>query len=204
VIALLEYEWLSGSKVLSDEELAIAQELITQVDNISLNSEAAFWMEKARSAQLNLPALYEPYKLLCEGKAVEAAAFWQTKGCTYERAFALFNGNEEQKREALNLLQALHADATYQKLKSEMRSSGIRSIPRGLRSSTASNPAQLTTRELDILQLLKTGASNKEIATSLYISPKTVDHHISSILFKLDVPSRAKAVGEATKLGILK
>jgi len=38
----------------------------------------------------------------------------------------------------------------------------------------------------------------------LYISPKTVDHHISSILFKLDVPSRAKAVGEATKLGILK
>jgi DNA-binding NarL/FixJ family response regulator len=116
----------------------------------------------------------------------------------------LFSGNEEQKREALNLLQSLHADATYQKLKSEMRSSGIRNIPRGLRSTTVSNPAQLTTRELDILHLLKTGASNKEIATSLYISPKTVDHHISSILFKLDVPSRAKAVGEATKLGILK
>ncbi|HEX5153224.1 MAG TPA: AAA family ATPase [Parafilimonas sp.] len=204
VIALLEYEWLSGNKVLSDEELAIAQALIAQVDNMWLNSEAVFWMEKARSVQLELPVLYEPYKLLHEGKAAEAAAFWQTKGCTYERAFALFSGNEEQKREALNLLQTLHADATYQKLKSEMRSSGIRSIPRGLRSSTISNPAQLTTRELDILQLLKTGASNKEIATSLYISPKTVDHHISSILFKLDVPSRAKAVGEAAKRGILK
>jgi len=204
VIALLEYEWLSGNKVLSDEELATAQALIAQVDNMWLNSEAAFWMEKARSVELKLPVRYEPYKLLREGKAAEAADFWQIKGCTYERAFALFGGSEEQKREALNLLQTLHADATYQKLKSEMRSSGIRNIPRGLRSSTVSNPAQLTARELDILQLLKTGASNKEIGASLYISPKTVDHHISSILFKLDVPSRTKAVGEATRLGILK
>jgi DNA-binding NarL/FixJ family response regulator len=52
--------------------------------------------------------------------------------------------------------------------------------------------------------LLKKGIQNKEIAATLFISPKTVDHHISSILFKLDVTSRSKAVTEAVRLGILK
>jgi DNA-binding NarL/FixJ family response regulator len=85
----------------------------------------------------------------------------------------------------------------------DMRSSGIKKIPRGLRVSTRANPAQLTNRELDVLQLLKKGIQNKEIGEALFISPKTVDHHISSILFKLDVNSRAKAVTEAVRLGIL-
>ncbi|MBE7171685.1 MAG: AAA family ATPase [Williamsia sp.] len=203
-IAGLEWEWLTGHRMLTDEELAITGSLIKGANNTWLNSEAWFWLKKTRGIELDLPALYEPYQYLQEGKGSKAAAWWKEKGCPYETAFALFTGNEEQKREALVILQTLGADAVYQKLKSEMRSSGIRKIPRGLRSSTMSNPAQLTIRELGILQLLQAGASNKEIAASLFISPKTVDHHISSILFKLDVPSRTKAVGEATKLGILK
>ena len=76
--------------------------------------------------------------------------------------------------------------------------------PRGLRQSTKENPAQLTNRELEVLQLLNKGVQNKEIAESLFIAPKTVDHHISSILFKLDVNSRSKAVSEALRLHILK
>ena len=85
-----------------------------------------------------------------------------------------------------------------------MRAVGIKKIPRGLRESTKANPAQLTTRELEIIQLLQKAVQNKEIAGTLFISPKTVDHHISSILFKLDVNSRSKAVMEAVRLGILK
>ena len=85
-----------------------------------------------------------------------------------------------------------------------MRADGIKKIPRGLRESTKANPAQLTNRELDVLQLLQKGVQSKEVAGSLFISPKTVDHHISSILFKLDVNSRSKAVTEAVRLGILK
>ena len=89
---------------------------------------------------------------------------------------------------------SLVPDAVYEKMKLEMRTSGIKSIPRGIRKTTQSNPAHLTGRELDVLQLLKEGLQNKEIAARLFISAKTVDHHISSIFFKLDVNSRAKAV----------
>ena len=53
-------------------------------------------------------------------------------------------------------------------------------------------------------KLLQEGMQNKEIAASLFISAKTVDHHISSILFKLDVNSRVKAVQEAIHLKVIK
>ncbi len=82
-----------------------------------------------------------------------------------------------------------------------MRVSGIKSIPRGIRKTTQSNPALLTRRELDVLQLLHEGLQNKEIAARLFISAKTVDHHISAILYKLEAKSRIKAVQEAKKIG---
>ena len=84
-----------------------------------------------------------------------------------------------------------------------MRTSGIKSIPRGISKTTQSNPALLTRRELDILPLLKEGLQNKEIGAKLFISAKTVGHHISSILLKLDVNSRTKAVAEAVNQEII-
>jgi DNA-binding NarL/FixJ family response regulator len=57
---------------------------------------------------------------------------------------------------------------------------------------------------MDVLLLLKEGMQNKEIAEKLFISAKTVDHHISAILFKLDVNTRVKAVQEAIHLEIIK
>ena len=80
---------------------------------------------------------------------------------------------------------------------------GVKNIPRGPRESTRSNPAQLTNRHIDVLVLLKEGLQNAEIADKLFISAKTVDNHISSILSKLGVNTRAKAVREAIRLGIL-
>lgn len=203
MIAELEYEWLTGKKRITDEELALSLALIGKVDNIYLNSEFAFWLNKTRNKDLGLSTLYEPYKLLKEEKFDAAARFWEAKGCLYEKALALSAGTEENKKNSLVILQQLGAEAVYEKIKMEMRATGIKKIPRGLRASTKSNPAQLTNRELDVLNLLKKGIQNKEIAAELFISPKTTDHHISNILFKLDVNSRSKAVAEAVRLGIL-
>ncbi len=61
--------------------------------------------------------------------------------------------------------------------------------------------------DMIFLALLHSGfkkIASGEIDKTLFISPKTVDHHISSMLFKLDVNSRAKAVQEAIRLGIIK
>lgn len=85
-----------------------------------------------------------------------------------------------------------------------MRNSGIKNTPHGMRKSTQDKPAHLTQREINIVTLLKDRIQNKEIAGKLFISPKTVDHHISSIFFGLDVNSRIKAIQEAIRLGILK
>jgi DNA-binding NarL/FixJ family response regulator len=61
----------------------------------------------------------------------------------------------------------------------------------------SSRPALLTQREQEVLQLLAEGLRQKEIATELHISPKTVATHIQRILTKLGVHSRAEAVAHA-------
>jgi DNA-binding CsgD family transcriptional regulator len=55
---------------------------------------------------------------------------------------------------------------------------------------------------VEVLALVADGRSNAEIALRLHVSTRTVDHHVSNILRKLDVPSRARASVEAARLGI--
>jgi len=60
-----------------------------------------------------------------------------------------------------------------------------------------------TSREVQVLALLVQGHTNTELAHRLHISAKTVDHHVSSILEKLEVRSRTEAVAAAFGLGIV-
>jgi DNA-binding CsgD family transcriptional regulator/uncharacterized protein (UPF0147 family) len=202
--AFLEYEWIKGQHFIEKEVLDITIKMIGQKGNIYDNSEFAFWLLKARKQHLPLSEVYEGYEMSTVTKALKAAALWEKSGCPYEQALSLFEGTDDDKRKAITIVHGLGANAVYEKMKMEMRASGIKSIPRGIRKSTRSNPANLTERELDVLQLLNEGLQNKEIAAILFISPKTVEHHISSIFFKLDVNSRAKAVQEAIHLDIIK
>lgn len=204
MVALLEYEWHTGLEVIAEKDLAYAIQLIRETDNRWHYSEFAWWLQKTRATVIHENDLVTPYQLEEDGHYHKAAAWWKSAGCPYEEAHALFEGNEDDKRTALGMLMVLGATATHEKLKQEMRTAGIRKIPRGMRDTTRSNPAQLTTRQVDVLKLLQNGLQNKEIAGKLFISAKTVDHHISAILFKLDVNSRTKAVTEGVRLGIIK
>ena len=60
-------------------------------------------------------------------------------------------------------------------------------------------PAGLTEREVELLALLATGKTNREIGAQLFISEKTVARHISNIFNKLGVSSRAAATAYALK-----
>ena len=61
----------------------------------------------------------------------------------------------------------------------------------------------LTTRELEVLQLISSGLSNQAIGERLCISEHTVHRHVANTLSKLGVPSRSAAVAKAAKLGLL-
>jgi DNA-binding NarL/FixJ family response regulator len=70
--------------------------------------------------------------------------------------------------------------------------------------SSASADAELTPRELEVLQLLAEGLTQPQIARELVISPRTVGTHIQNLLGKLDVHSRAQAVALAHRMGLVR
>lgn len=68
---------------------------------------------------------------------------------------------------------------------------------------TPESPEALTERETDVLRLVAKGRANKEIAHELNIGEKTVKSHVSSILAKLNVPSRTQAALYAVRIGLV-
>lgn len=204
ITAMLEYEWLTGKEIIEADELKNTIEVVERTVKGFEANEFSFWLYKAGNRRLPAIQLLDSYRFDDKTVIKQATSLWRQLGCPYEEALILFEGTNADKNEALEIMQKLGAVAVVNKMKQQMRNAGIKNIPRGIRKSTLSNPAHLTSREMGILQLLHEGMQNKEIADKLYISPKTVDHHISSILFKLDVNTRSKAAKEAVRLGIIK
>jgi DNA-binding NarL/FixJ family response regulator len=125
-----------------------------------------------------------------------AARAWDALGCPYEAAMALA-GDPGQLREALSRLERLGARPAADQVARRMRDLRIRAP----RRSTLAHPHGLTARETDVLGLLRDGLRNAEIANRLYISEKTVDHHVSAILGKLGVHSRQEAARHGDAAG---
>ncbi|MGO9560264.1 MAG: helix-turn-helix domain-containing protein, partial [Acidimicrobiales bacterium] len=71
------------------------------------------------------------------------------------------------------------------------------------RKETLSNPSRLTRRELEVLHLMADGMTNAEVAVQLFVSVKTVEHHVGAVLSKLGARNRAAAVAEARRRGYL-
>jgi DNA-binding CsgD family transcriptional regulator len=199
---LLEYEWITGKCLVENEMLMCAINMLQQTDGEYNGNEFVFWVLRARQ-RFSFEGFSGEHKEYLKNMWLKNERF-KTSGSSYEQAIRLFEGNPANKKQGIMMVHHLGASAVYDKMKLEMRSSGIKGIPRGMRKTTQSNPAYLTDRELEVLYLLKESMQNKEIASRLFISVKTVDHHISAILLKLNTKSRTKAVNEALRLRIIK
>jgi DNA-binding CsgD family transcriptional regulator/tetratricopeptide (TPR) repeat protein len=136
------------------------------------------------------------------GRWQEAADAWRALDRPYEQALALIEvGTPGALTHSFAILDGLDARPAAALAAERLRALGER-VPRGRRSSTRSNPAGLTSREAEVLQLLARGMTNAEIAAVLVLSDKTIEHHVSHVLNKLGVSSRRDAARMAPELDL--
>jgi DNA-binding CsgD family transcriptional regulator/tetratricopeptide (TPR) repeat protein len=133
-----------------------------------------------------------PFHLEVSGDWQGAADAWMRRGCPYEAAIAQLGGDIAAVEAALATLRGLGARAAARRAQqrlAELRGPTRRSRPADIRA----DPHGLSRREREVITLIADGHSDAEIATKLSISPKTVGHHVSSILTKLGVANRTQA-----------
>ena len=193
-----EAAWLAGDRAGILREVQPAYEMVRDRQDPRMKGELAAWLWRMNALDERPTDIAEPYSLEISGDWRAAARAWKDLGCLYEHAIVLaWYGAEPEQREALAMLDKMGAAPAAQALRRQLRERGVRSIPRGSRPATRSNPLGLTRREAEILGLLSDGLRNSAIAKRLFLSTKTIEHHVSAILTKLDVRSRAEAVAVA-------
>ena len=202
--ARAEAAWLRGDLETCVAEAKPGFELALPRHNPWMKGELAFWMWRGGSLKEPPIGIARPFALQIAGDWRASAAEWERLGCPYERALALADGDEAAQRSALVIFQQLGAAPAAEIVRRRLRAQGVRDIPRGARPSTRRNPAGLTDREVEVLLLVAKGLQNAQIAERLFVSPRTVDNHVSAILTKLDVHTRAEAVAAAYQLGLIR
>ena len=162
-----------------------------------MTGELAFWRWRAGDMVMLPEWTAEPFALQITGDWQEAATAWEWLGCPYEQARALADGDVGAQMAALALFEQLGARPMAEIVRQKLRDAGVQAVPRGPRTTTKENPFGLTNRQVEVLTLLTENLTNAQIAARLHISPKTVDHHVSAVLGKLDVSSREEAAETA-------
>ncbi|HVE99332.1 MAG TPA: AAA family ATPase [Mycobacteriales bacterium] len=203
--ARAEAAWLEGhgpDAVVAATERAL--DLAVQRRSGWTSGELLLWRRLAGADDAVPAHLAGPYPLALHGDWAAAATAWTALGCPYDAALATSQVDDaEVARSALEELQRIGARPAGAIVSRALRQRGVREIPRGPRPTTRANPAQLTARELGVLELVVQGLPNSEIAARLFLSTKTVDKHVSATLRKLGARSRSEASAAAVRRGIV-
>jgi DNA-binding CsgD family transcriptional regulator len=201
--ARAEAAWLQGRPGAVAQETQTVLERAVACASPSWAGELACWRRRAGIEEQLGCETFGPFTAMLAGNWEAAARFWRERDAPYDEALALADsGEHEPMLQAHKQLQALGARPAAALVARRLREMGERGLTRGPRTQTRNNPAGLTARELDVLLLLAEGLRNREIAQRLIVSQKTVDHHVSSILRKLDARTRGEAAVAAVRLGL--
>lgn len=202
VAAQVEAAWLQGDEPRANAAMAALVSTHTRSRyHRDLMDEIAYYRglgESRDESSAHTPA----FALQFAGRWHEAAEIWRELGCPYEQARALAESDEADQRAALVIFEGLGANPMVARLRRALREAGVRGVPRGQRASTQANPCALTSREVEVLQLLCGGLRNAQIAQRLSRSVRTVDHHVAAAFAKLGVGTRTEAVAAALAMGI--
>lgn len=174
--------------------------------NPMLKEDLLDWQRRLDPSRLpdNIHGLHAPYNAAMAGDRRKAAAEWHRIGDPYREALSLGEGESDAVAQAVAILNRLGATRVRDHVIQRAQERGLSvAATTGPRATTLANPAGLTRRQMEVLALLDEGLSNAAIGERLFVSPKTVDHHVSAILGKLDVSSRGEAAAAARQARLL-
>ncbi|MGW4772885.1 response regulator transcription factor [Nocardia sp. NPDC004278] len=187
---------ITGRSDVADKVASAAEELASRYSTHSRHGTAAL----CRGLAENRPALL--------GEAArsfrEAGRPWY-EGQAHENMAALLamSGHLDEARaalgDAIERYTGLGAQWDIARVEARLREYGIRRGRRGPRNRPKSGWAALTPAERKVADLVAQGCSNSDIATTMFLSPRTVQSHVSSILAKLDLQSRVQVAVAMTR-----
>src|SRR5262249_46396353 len=141
-----------------------------------------------------------PFAAMARRDWSAAADAFGEVGWDFDRALMLsLLDDEDSLLESIEIARRLGAEPLAKRVARRLRDLGIR-VPLGPRQTTRGNPAGLTARQLEVLNLLLDGLTNAEIAERLVVSPRTAEHHVAAVLTKLGAPTRRGAARRASGL----
>lgn len=201
---LAEFAWLGGDvdEVLRDELRDVLDRCVA-LGASWLGGELAFWLSRLNVIDQVPDGMSEPYRLLGRGEWRRAVAFWEGRSVPYELGVALSLGDVPARLRALDIFDRLGATPMATRIRSELHAEGVKGVPRGPQRATRESPLGLTPRQTDVLELLAEHLTNAEIADRLFLSTRTVDHHVSAILTRTGAEDRADAVEIALAAGLI-
>jgi DNA-binding CsgD family transcriptional regulator/tetratricopeptide (TPR) repeat protein len=202
-MAWIEWAWLSGRRA---EAAPYPELLLERTDRPGCAVQRAELLRYLHRLGYDAPRPTEGPEGYAAGAAGDwraAADFWAELGDPHEQALELMESGEvDATTEAIRILDSLGAEPAGTIARQRLRALGVARLPSRPTPTTRGNPAGLTDRQVEILQLVGTGLSNAEIATRLVISTRTVDHHVSAILQKLGTSTRREASARIGSLGL--
>ncbi|WP_395676155.1 ATP-binding protein [Inquilinus sp.] len=203
--ALVEAAWLAGELDAAHAQLsAVAAMDLDSFDPWALGELAVWWRRCGMAGELPPATARAPAPRAAElaGDPLAAAAEWTRLGLPYEAALALAQVRGAEAGPALaravTVLDEIEARPAALLARRAAQQQGVADLlPRARRGPYAAarrHPLGLTRRELQVLRLLAQGMGNQDIARRLVRSPRTVEHHVSAVLGKLNASSRMDVV----------
>ena len=203
--ALAERAWMTGTE--DDRVSTLAVEEMKRLQSMPGASwavgELAVWFQRLDLLEETPSDIAEPHRLTLEGRHEDAARWWHDAGDPFQEALSWGDSADpEHQVHGVTLLETLGATGTADRRRMQLRTDGVDNVPSRPRASTRANPFGLTNRQLEVARLLARSMTNAEIATRLYISPKTADHHVSAVLMRMGLPNRRAVIVQAEELGL--